>query len=878
MAIEIDSSREKAVLTLMSKITSITDLGTLLRVVVQELPNVVGAIGCYIYLQPEYVPEYNGILRRGENEILEENLDDFIVLAATNLDSKKHFIGKAFFNEGEGVTGWVYKNCKPQRIADVTDSQELKSLSADLYWANEYHDGDELYKPGDRRSLLAVPLVLDGDAIGTLKFHATDDKEPFSETSQEIAVIVSQIISGVIRQTWLLAEQSETISQLIETSNKSTFLEVVADVTRHMREMLGCSRSEFFIRSDDGEALRLIIRNGELVNEKSAPEFRRGQNLIGWIFKTGKPLILPNIKQFINGMNLDDESLDKFSVGHEINDEDRFIQYREDPKHEIGTGRVQVISFLAVPIRSKDEEVWGVLCGYRNLSAKFRYPFERSQLILAVSFSSTIALALENERQRRLANLLTKLGTLTQADHLFQTVTENIPKLVASSGCSIFRTESHRGAPYLKLTMTSRKGLIVDKDEMPDIRYELGEGKTGMCGRFQLTLVANHYGNGKIAIERIDREIRRIELEHPNDIVSMLSDITDKKVGLFQLRCENQLSIDERYAVREFAKNIVFSNTGLPSKKMDEHVTDRSNRTWSFIAVPIASDQKLLGVITLARPTAASPFLRGDITLLTSIAGRLASVMNNLRTLEQREQLVMSLGHEINTPLTGILADSENLYRRAPSNTEFQRTAKHNLEQVLRLHMQASAIISVLSEQSSKRQFVKRSLYLPIKEACELFESEAAANGCNILEPRAQEGNFPVIEMCVFDLTIAFKNIVHNAVKYSFRPPANKDLHRTIKISGQPERTRPGFYVISIQNYGVGINSHEIDKGLIFQPYYRGERATDRKRTGSGFGLAHARLVIEELHHGYIRATSIPQGGNAFLTTFFVLLPIDQPK
>jgi len=93
------------------------------------------------------------------------------------------------------------KNGKLLRITDAADDVELKSLWPDLFWMNENHDGDEFYQSSDKRPLLVLPLILDGSPIGVLKFHATLDKQSFSEISQEVAVIVSQIISGLLRQT-----------------------------------------------------------------------------------------------------------------------------------------------------------------------------------------------------------------------------------------------------------------------------------------------------------------------------------------------------------------------------------------------------------------------------------------------------------------------------------------------------------------------------------------------------------------------------------------------------------------------------------------------------------------------------------------------------
>lgn len=868
---DMSQSQEKAILTFIAKITSITDLSTLLNAVVQEVPHVVGAIGCWIYLQPDYVPEYSGVLNREGKEISELDVTtDFIVLAATNLESKKPLIGKVYFVEGEGITGWVYKHGRPLRINNATSGQELNAIATNLYLANDYHDSDELYQPGEKRPLLVVPLILNNSPIGVLKLSATVDKQPFSEISEEISAIISQIIAGSVRQTRIVAGQNRAIIQLIETSNKNAPNDVIVEVTRSMMEMLNCVRAEFYMQSDDGSSLWLSARNGKFIAETESIQYKKGEGLVGWVHKSGLPIIISDLEKSTTDMYLTNALLEKISSGEEINDEDRHLSVDKD-FDAIG-GKSQSISFIAVPVKSRSQEVRGVLCAYRNISLRSRLPFARSDLLLATSFASTIALALENERQRMLGNLLIELGNLTNTNHLFEKVVNNIPKLVVSSGCSIYVVVSRQGVACLKLVHTSQNGLILEDKTIPDIEYNIGEGKTGICALYQSTLVANHYGGGANSIRRLNNEVERINSEHPNDIVSLLSDTDGNEVGIFQLRSDTKLSITSRVKVRDFAKGIVFQVTGLPSQKLDVY----TGKHWSFVGVPISSEGNLMGVITLSRPTPETPFLSDDILLLTSIARRLALVLNDLRIQEERQRLVMSLAHEINTPLTGVLADSENIFQESADNPELQKIAKHNLGQVLRLHMMTSTIMSVLSEQVFTRQFAEHSIFRPLKEACELFETEAAQKGCEILGPRAKDGNFPKIEMSLFDLTIAFKNLISNAVKYSFRPPANLDVHRTIKVWGEWDKDKSNYHIF-IQNYGVGITSGEIEKRLIFEPFYRGEQASTRRRTGSGFGLAYARLIIEDLHHGRIDVTSIPQGGDAYLTTFRISLPIKQP-
>jgi signal transduction histidine kinase len=333
-----------------------------------------------------------------------------------------------------------------------------------------------------------------------------------------------------------------------------------------------------------------------------------------------------------------------------------------------------------------------------------------------------------------------------------------------------------------------------------------------------------------------------------------------------------------RLRFRELLDTLVFQADGLPTHTLKQYAPGKIDPTWSFLAVPICHEDRLLGVITLARPIPQMPFTADQISLVESIAGRLAAVMGNIQLQEQRQNLLISLAHEINTPLTGVLADTENLCVELKNAPELQKISRHNLEQVLRLHLLTATTMTVLSERLPSRKFSAHSIFRPVKEACELFSSEAAHKGCDIVGPRALDTGFPTIEMSVFDLTIAFKNIVHNAVKYSFRPPQNLEKHRYIKIWGHWDKKTPNLYCINVQNYGVGITKDEIEKRLIFEPFYRGEKAGDRHRTGSGFGLAHARQVIEDMHHGFIHVTSIPQGGDAYLTTFTVAIPIRQPN
>lgn len=302
-----------------------------------------------------------------------------------------------------------------------------------------------------------------------------------------------------------------------------------------------------------------------------------------------------------------------------------------------------------------------------------------------------------------------------------------------------------------------------------------------------------------------------------------------------------------------------------------------------FLGVPIYEDGQIAGVIGVYRTDEGSRFSVEDLRLLETVASRLTLALTNFRLFErlrteqdERLQLVVSLGHEINTPIQSMLADAYNI-RHEVADPELKRIAEHSIEEIKRLHLLSENIFFAFSsEEFPKRAFSKHSIYRPLKDACDLFRGEAEAKGCIIGEPTPVDSPFPDIEMSLFDLTFAFRNLVHNAVKYSFS--ARRERERFIRVTGQWVDDSRQRYAIEIQNYGVGITQEEIETGSIFEPEHRGTLASDRHRTGGGLGLAQARRVIEDLHRGKIEVKSEPMGGGAYLTTFTVILPVKQPE
>jgi signal transduction histidine kinase len=102
------------------------------------------------------------------------------------------------------------------------------------------------------------------------------------------------------------------------------------------------------------------------------------------------------------------------------------------------------------------------------------------------------------------------------------------------------------------------------------------------------------------------------------------------------------------------------------------------------------------------------------------------------------------------------------------------------------------------------------------------------------------------------DLVRTIYNLLHNAIKYTWRRDRSKLPWVNVRVYTQSD-----FVHLDFENWGVPISRREVEEGRVFQLGYRGEWATDRGRLGTGIGLTDAKRVAET-HGGDIKVESRP--------------------
>ena len=250
--IDTNSNKSMSVFTRLASISALKGINGILDMVTTEINDLMEAAGSSVYLVPDVNPSFRDTLFRDGLEFAydRELHDHVIVLASTTRIDMKELVGKAFYQLGEGITGWVYKEKKPLNIKDTSDSKELAGLAPDLTWKDVYQSGKYYYDKDESKPLLIVPLVHEDRQIGVVKFHAKARNQPFSDWDEKLAILVGDFLSSAIALSVEMETQKNTILELIEIGSKHEKQQVFIELSKSMTYLLRSEKSQIYMFSD----------------------------------------------------------------------------------------------------------------------------------------------------------------------------------------------------------------------------------------------------------------------------------------------------------------------------------------------------------------------------------------------------------------------------------------------------------------------------------------------------------------------------------------------------------------------------------------------------------------------------------------------------
>jgi PAS domain S-box-containing protein len=245
-----------------------------------------------------------------------------------------------------------------------------------------------------------------------------------------------------------------------------------------------------------------------------------------------------------------------------------------------------------------------------------------------------------------------------------------------------------------------------------------------------------------------------------------------------------------------------------------------------------------------------------DVTARREAELELERQNDQLRQLDRlKDEFVALVSHELRTPLTSIrgylelITEDTNL---TEEQTRFIETIDRNAQRLQRV---VGDLLFVAQVEAGKLSLEVADVNpnTLVEEAVQAAGPSAAAKS---IELTTHLGELPEIRGDRARLAQVLDNLISNAIK--FTPSFGRVTVTT--------RVLPGEVEVVVSDSGMGIPADELH--LLFQRFFRAERATAGAIPGTGLGLAIAKAIVTG-HGGRIRVESEDGAG----TTFRVILP-----
>ena len=218
--------------------------------------------------------------------------------------------------------------------------------------------------------------------------------------------------------------------------------------------------------------------------------------------------------------------------------------------------------------------------------------------------------------------------------------------------------------------------------------------------------------------------------------------------------------------------------------------------------------------------------------------------------LQQQEQWVSDVAHELKTPITALRLVSESLSLKAEGRQAVlvERLEKEleRLQKLVGDLLDLSRLDNALASRSRPPAAIDpRDV---IGQAWSTLQELAIPRDIELkIEPKHNQAR----QVCVEPARLhqALFNLIDNALRYS---PDGRSIDLSIE-----ERDR--WCLIAVRDHGQGFSETDLDH--MFERFYRGDPARARgPRNGSGLGLAIVRQIALS-QGGLVRARNHPGGG-----------------
>lgn len=241
------------------------------------------------------------------------------------------------------------------------------------------------------------------------------------------------------------------------------------------------------------------------------------------------------------------------------------------------------------------------------------------------------------------------------------------------------------------------------------------------------------------------------------------------------------------------------------------------------------------------------------------IADSFNHLLSRLQTLEKsRQEFVSNVSHELKTPITSmkVLSDSLLVQEDVPAELyrEFMVDIAEEIEREDKIINDLLSLVK-LDKTSGELNISQLNINDLLEQILKRLRPIAAKRNIELV----YESFRPVMaEVDEVKLSLAINNLIENAIKYNYDDG-------WVRVSLNADHK---FFYITVADSGVGIPEEFQD--LVFDRFYRVDKARSRETGGTGLGLSITKSAVL-MHRGAIRIHSKEKEG----TTFTVRIPLN---
>lgn len=231
-------------------------------------------------------------------------------------------------------------------------------------------------------------------------------------------------------------------------------------------------------------------------------------------------------------------------------------------------------------------------------------------------------------------------------------------------------------------------------------------------------------------------------------------------------------------------------------------------------------------------------------------------MLDRLETsFEIQANFINNASHELKTPITTIIAESEIMLSRPRKTEEYQEALTTIYNQASRLGNLTESLLKLTQTGYDGQKQVKDvarldEILMDVKvELDKLYpENQVALR----LDDLPEDDSLLLIPCNKPLIELALSNIISNGVKYS----NNETVFVTLDVA-------PKTLTVTITDIGIGIPAEDIPH--LYEPFFRGKEAS--RYNGYGLGLPLAMKIIR-MHNGEIKIQSQPDQGTIVTIVF----------